>query len=96
MPSTKIDRRAGRVRAAANDGLLARAAKRTDLAVTALASAAGDLDNAHGRDGNGLTGLAEVIRDESWRISSLVEDIESHRPAPAERDAGVANMVAEG
>jgi len=84
MPSIEIDRRGRRVRAAArkDDGLLARAAKRTDLAVTALAGAAGDLDNAHGRDGNALTGLAEVIRDESERISSLVEDIENHRPSP--------------
>jgi hypothetical protein len=86
MPSTKIDRQAGRARAAANDGLLARAAKRTNLAVAAVTSAAGDLDNAYGRDGNGLSGLAEVIRDESRRLASLAEDIESQRTLPAERN----------
>jgi hypothetical protein len=98
MSGTEIERRRGRVGAAArkDDELLSRAAKRTDLAGTALASAAGDLDNAHGRDGNALTGLAEVILDEAGRVSHLVEDIESHRPAQAEHSAGVATVVGEG
>jgi hypothetical protein len=83
MSGTEIDR----VTAATgeDDALIARAAKRTDLAGNALASAAGDLDIAHGRDGTLLAGLAEVIRDEAERISRLVGDIESHRPTPVDR-----------
>jgi hypothetical protein len=84
MPSTQIERRFRRANALArrNDQLIERAAKRTDLAGAALAGAAGDLDGAHGRDGNALTGLAEVIRHEVVYVSHLVEDIESHRDAP--------------
>jgi hypothetical protein len=85
MSGTEIDRHVVRVRAAArrDDALIARAAKRTDLAGTALVGAAGDLDNAHG-GGNALVGLAEVIRDEAGRISSLVQEIEIHRLPPAD------------
>ena len=87
MPSTtEIERRFQRADALAreNDQLIERAAKRTDLAGAALVSAAGDLDCAHGRAGNTLTGLAEVLRDEAMCVSHLVEDIESHRDAPDE------------
>jgi hypothetical protein len=82
MPRTEIDRRV-RVDAAARKDhvLIARAAKRAKLAGTALASAAWDLDDAHDRHGNALTGLAEVVREEARLLSRLVEDIESHRDA---------------
>jgi len=85
MAGTKIDRCRGRTAAAArkDDTLISRAAKRTSLAGTALASAAVDLDDAHGHDGNALTGLAEMILDEATRVTRLVGDIESHRPVPA-------------
>ena len=86
MPSTEIERRFRRANALAreNDQLIERAAKRTDLAGAALVSAAGDLDGAHGRDGNALTGLAEVLRNEAVCVSHLVGDIESHRTDPEE------------
>jgi hypothetical protein len=89
MPETEIDRRVRRKNAAAreSDQLIARAAKRANLAGTALAGAAGDLDNAHSRDGNALTGLAEVVLDEAGRVSHLVKDIESHRAAPKDSDS---------
>jgi hypothetical protein len=89
MPETEIDRRVRRNDAAArrSDQLIARAAKRANLAGTALASAAGDLGNAHSRDGNALTGLAEVVLDEAGRVSNLVEDIESHRALPEDSDS---------
>jgi len=86
MPSTEIDRSV-RVSAAVSAALrkdhvlIARAAKRTKLARTALASAARDLGDAHDRHGNALTGLAEVVRDEARRLSHLVEDIESRHAA---------------
>jgi hypothetical protein len=81
MSNTKGDRRAARTRAAAkrNDGLIERAAKHADWAGAALESAAGDLDGAHGREGNALTGLAEVVQDEAERVSHLAEDIKSQR-----------------
>jgi hypothetical protein len=83
MPRTEIDHRVRRANAARKDHvLIARAAKRTKLAGTALASAAWDLDGAHTRHGNALTGLAEVVRDEAGRVSRLVKDIESHRSVP--------------
>src|ERR1700730_13160983 len=84
MPSIEIDHRVRRANAAARKDhvLIGRAAKRTKLAGTALASAAWDLDSAHARHGNALTGLAEVVRDEAGRVSRLVKDIESHRDAP--------------
>lgn len=86
MLSTEIDRRVGRVGASRrqqDDALIARAAKRTDFAGTALASAAGDLDNARrGRNGTALTGIAELVRDEAERVSRLAKDIESCRPFP--------------
>jgi hypothetical protein len=87
MIGTEIDRSVQRVNAAArkDDALIGRAAKRAGLAGAALASAAWHLDNAHGRDGNTLTGLAELVRDEAGRISRLVEDIESHRGPSEDR-----------
>jgi hypothetical protein len=89
MPATGIERRARRARAAArkDSELIVRAGKRTDLAGTALSSAAGDLDNAHSRDGNALTGLAEMVREEAGRVANLVEDNNNHTPGPAARGA---------
>jgi hypothetical protein len=84
MLRTEIDHSVGRVNAPRrkDDALIARAAKRTDFAGTALASAASDLDNAHGsRNGKALTGIAEMVREEAERVSRLAEDIESCRPA---------------
>jgi hypothetical protein len=80
MPSTRIDRRAGPVGAAVrrDHELIARAAKRTDLAGTALESAAGDLNDVLGEDGNALAGLAEVVLEQAGRVSRLAEDIDSH------------------
>jgi hypothetical protein len=84
MSGTKIDRRAGLLRAAARQDhkLIARAAKRTDWAGTVLEGAAGDLGDAHGDDGKALTGLAEVVLEQAARVSHLAEDIESHGPVP--------------
>ena len=86
MPSTEIRRRVSPVIAAArrNNQLISRAAKRTDLAGTALVGAAEDLGSACGRDGNALTGLAEVLLNDAGRLSQLVDDIESHRTVPEE------------
>ena len=86
MTSTEADPSVRRANAAArkDDALIGRAAKRTGLAGAALASAAWHLDNAHGHDGNALTGLAELVRDEAGRVSNLVADIESHRKAPGD------------
>ena len=90
MSGTKIDGRATRASAAIrrDDLLIARAAKRTDWAGAALESAAGDLDDAHGSEGDALTGLTEVVLEEAGRISHLAEDIESHRPAPDDVEPG--------
>jgi hypothetical protein len=63
-----------------DDELIARAAKRTDWAGTALESAALDLGDVHGNEGAALTNLAEVVQEEATRVSNLAEDIESHRP----------------
>jgi hypothetical protein len=84
MPSAEIERRVRAVDAAVrrNDGLIERAAKRTDLAGTALVGAAGDLGSARGRDGNALTGLAEVLLHDAQRLSQLAQDIESHKSVP--------------
>jgi hypothetical protein len=81
MSGTKIDRHAAPASASANrnDKLIARAAKRADLAATALESAGADLDGAHDSMGDPLTGLAEVVLDEAARVSHLAEDIESQR-----------------
>ena len=81
MPSTKIERRFQRANALAreNDQLIGRAAWRTEVGEAVLVSAAGDLERAHGRDGNALAGLAEVLRNEAVYVSHLVGDIESHR-----------------
>lgn len=68
--------------------LIRRAAKRTDWAGAALESAAGDLDEAHGVEGNALTGITEVVLDEAARVSRLAEDVESHDPAPADGAQG--------
>jgi len=94
MSRTKMDRRPGPVSVAVSAAsrrdhqLIARAARRTDLAGTALKSAAGDLDEAHGDDGNTLTGLAEVVLEEATRVSHLAEDIESRRPAAEDGESG--------
>jgi hypothetical protein len=64
------------------------AAKRTDWAGTALESAAGDLDDAHGGEGNDLTSLAEVVLEEAACVSHLAEDIESRRPVPEDGEPG--------
>ncbi len=84
MPGTKIDRRAAQANGARtrDDLLIARAARRTDWAGAALEKAAGDLADAHGGEGNALTGLSEVVLEEALRVSHLAEDIESHRSAP--------------
>ena len=81
MSSTKVDRGTGSVGAAArrDHALIDRAARRTDLAETVLESAAADLNDAHGEDGNALTGLAEVVLEQAGRVSHLAEDIDSHR-----------------
>ena len=87
MSGTKIDQRSKRVLAVVrrDDALIARAAKRVDWAGAALRTAARDLSDAHGDDGNPLTGLAEVILDQAARASSLAEDIERRRPPRSER-----------
>jgi hypothetical protein len=60
-----IQRRVG------SDSAAPGSAKRTDWAGTALESAAGDLDDAHGGEGNDLTGLAEVVLEGGgMRVSS--------------------------
>ena len=86
MPSSEIDRRVRRVdpsRRQQDDALIARAARRTDFAGTALASAAADLDHAlSSRHGKALTGIAELVREEGERVCRLAEDIESRRPSP--------------
>jgi hypothetical protein len=90
MSGTKMDRRVGRRNEAAkrNDDMIGRAAKRTDWAGTALESAAGDLDGAHGAEGNSLTGLTEAVQEEAERVSNLAEDIESRRALPEDGETG--------
>jgi hypothetical protein len=44
-----------------------------------LERAAGELNDAHGEDGNALTGLAELVHEHAGRVSNLAEDINSHR-----------------
>jgi hypothetical protein len=90
MSGGKIDRRAAQEDATAkkDDELITRAAKRTDWAGTALESAAGDLDDAHGVEGKPLTNLAEVVQDEATRVSHLAEDIKSHRPLSEDDEPG--------
>ena len=82
MLSTKIDHRSGPASKAArrDRDLIARAARRADWAGTMLRNAAGDLKHAQGEDGNALSGLAEVVRDQAARVSNLAKDIESHAP----------------
>jgi hypothetical protein len=62
-----------------NDALIGRAARRADWAVSALEGAAGDLTRAHGPEGNSLTGITEIVRDQAERLSSLADDIERCR-----------------
>ena len=83
MSGTKIDQRSKRVLAVArrDDAMIARAARRADWAGAALRTAARDLSDAHGEDGNLLTGLAELVLEQAARASSLAEDIERRRPA---------------
>jgi len=82
LASGSTDQRTGRVIAAArHDGeLITRASRRADWAGTVLRTAAEDLCEAHGDDGNPLTGLAEVVLEEAARVSHLAKDIESHAP----------------
>ncbi len=81
MSATKVDgRRLLCATSRKDDALIARAAKRTSLAGSALKSAAGDLRDAHGDDGNALAGVADVVLEQAVRVSHLAEDIESHRP----------------
>ena len=82
MSGIKIHRSVGRAHedVSRDDELIARAAKRADWAGAALEGAAGDLGDAHGGEGNSLTGLAEVVQEEAVRVSHLAQDIESHRP----------------
>jgi hypothetical protein len=84
MPGTKLDGRSRPASMAArrDDELIARAAKRTGWAGAVLESAARDLGDAHGDDGNGLTGVAEVVLEEAARVCHLSEDIRSLRAAP--------------
>jgi hypothetical protein len=90
MTDRKIDRRDAQEDAAAkkDDELITRAAKRTDWAGTALESAAGALDDAHGVEGKPLTNLAEVVQDEATRVSHLAEDIKSHRLVSEDDERG--------
>jgi len=89
MSGRKIDRRtAQEYEAKKDDELITRAAKRADWAGTALESAAGALDDAHGVEGKPLTDLAEVVQDEATRVSHLAEDIKSHRPVPEDDEPG--------
>jgi hypothetical protein len=90
MSGTRIDRSAAHANGATrrDDLLITRAARRTDWAGTALEGAAGDLADAHGSEGDALTGLTEVVLEEAARVSHLAEDIESHRPAPDDRLPG--------
>jgi hypothetical protein len=90
MPDTTTGSRNPRVHAPVirDSELIKRAAKRTDWAGAALESAAGDLDEAHGVEGNALTGLTEVVLDEAARVSHLAEDIESHDRAPVDGTPG--------
>ena len=83
VSGTKIDQRSERVLAVArhDDELIARAAKCADWAGAALRTAARDLGDAHGDDGNALTGIAEVVFEQAARASSLAKDIERRRPA---------------
>jgi hypothetical protein len=87
--STEIDQRSNQVLAVVrrDEELIARAAKRADWAGAALRTAARDLSDAHGEDGNPLTGLAEVVLEQAARVSSLAEDIERRlsKPRPAAR-----------
>jgi hypothetical protein len=84
MSDTKIVVRAG-VKDAAwkrNDALIGRAARRAGWAVSALECAARDLTLAHGREGNSLMGITEIVEDQAVRVSSLVRDIERCRAIP--------------
>jgi hypothetical protein len=64
-----------------NDALIGRAAQLADWARTALEGAVGELDRAHGPEGNSLTGITEIVQDQAVRLSSLAEDIDRCRRA---------------
>ena len=92
MLATTLDRRVGRSNAATrNDALIGRSAKRAGWAGIALERAARDLDAAKAADGNALSGLAEIVRDEATRVSKLAEEIESRSSAPRSRPTGPAS-----
>jgi hypothetical protein len=86
MPATILDRRVGRTNAATrNEALIGRAAQRAGWAGIALERAAGDLDGAWGADGNGLSGLAEIVHEEAARASKLAREIEGRSSVPRRR-----------
>lgn len=96
MTGTKINR--GRsAMDARNDDLIVHAAKLAAWAGDALTTAAGDLNDAHGCDRKPLTGLTQVVTEQAARVSSLADDIDSHRdsvsrlagPQPATRYTAV-------
>jgi hypothetical protein len=86
MPATTLDRRVGRSNAATrNEALIGRAAQRAGWAGIALERAARDLDGASGADGNGLSGLAEIVHEEAARASKLASEIVGRSSAPRSR-----------
>ncbi len=95
VSGTEIDQRSRRVLAMVrrDEELIARAAQRAGWAAAALRTAARDLGDAHGDDGNLLTGLAEIVVEQAVRASSLAKDIERRRPA-AHRGAGRRSRTA--
>ncbi len=84
VSNTEIDQRSKQVLAVVrrDEELIGRAAKRVGWAGSALTTAARDLSDAHGEDGNPLAGLAEVVLEQAARVSSLAEDIEKRWPEP--------------
>jgi hypothetical protein len=77
-----------------NDALIRRAAKRADLAVSALEGAAGDLNRAHGPEGNSLMGITEIVEDQAARVSSIAHDIERCRAIPGDGGPRTAHLSA--
>ena len=78
MPRHKVEGESKEAAAKRDGQLVERAAKRTDLAGTALEHAADDLDDV-GTDESGLTALAETVQDEAETVGRLAKDIESQR-----------------
>ncbi len=97
MTATAVSCRDGRSNSAERcEELIGRAAKHAGWAGAALESAARDLDGTWGPDGNALSGLVEVVKDEATRVCNLAAEIESRsrvpkhlerdRPGPASRE----------